>query len=87
MSPRGAPRRRTISIHCRACRTLLYKYAKGGTGSLVKCYVERILEDLTAGDRSCPKCGQVFAREGAIGGKPIHKIIGGKTYTKGMTRK
>ena len=59
MSPRGVPKRRTISIHCRACRTLLYKYAKGGTGSLVKCHVERILED----------------------------FIGGKTYTKGMTRK
>jgi hypothetical protein len=38
----GAPRKklpdRTVQVHCAGCNTLLYKYAKGGKGSLVKCY-------------------------------------------------
>ena len=80
------PRLRTISIHCSRCRTLLYKYRKGGIGGLVKCFVERILEDRTAGDLKCPSCGQEFARERMISGKPAHKIIQGKVFTRGMTR-
>jgi uncharacterized Zn finger protein (UPF0148 family) len=78
---------RTISIHCRRCRTLLYRYFKRGTGGLVKCYVDRIAEDRTAGDLRCPSCGEQFARERMIRGKPAHKIIGGKVFTRGMTRK
>jgi hypothetical protein len=84
---RGAPERRTIAIHCAACRTLLYRYAKGGTGSLVKCFVERIVEDRTVGDLKCPTCGQQFARPFAISGRPAHKIISGKVFTRGMRRK
>ena len=80
-------KRRTISIHCAGCRTRLYKYKKGGTGGLVKCFLERIVEDATDGDGRCPDCGQQFAREGVIGGKPIHKIIQGKVFTRGMRRK
>ena len=79
--------RRTIAIHCSGCRALLYRYAKGGTGGLVKCLVERIVEDRTAGDLRCPDCGQEFARLRTIGGKPAHKIIQGKVYTRGMARK
>ncbi len=79
--------RRTISIHCAKCKTLLYKYHKGGRGGLVKCLVERIVEDNTNGDLKCPQCGQEFARERMIGGRPAHKIIQGKIYTKGMSRK
>jgi len=79
--------RRTISIHCRGCRTLLYRYRKGGTGGLVKCYVERIVEDRTAGDLRCPRCGKDFARAGAIAGKPVHRIIQGRVFTRGMRRK
>ena len=82
-----AKTRRTISIHCQSCRTLLYKYAKGGTGSLVKCFVDRILEDRTNGDLHCPNCGQEFARARELTGKPIHKIVQGKVFTKGMRRK
>jgi hypothetical protein len=78
---------RTIAIHCNRCRTLLYRYAKRGTGGLVKCYVDRIVEDHTDGDLCCPACGEQFARERMIRGKPAHKIIGGKVYTRGMTRK
>ena len=80
-------RRTTISIHCAKCRTLLYKYRKGGRGGLVKCFVERIAEDRTNGDLKCHNCGQEFAREQMMSGKPAHKIIQGKVYTKGMRRK
>ena len=79
--------RRTISIHCAKCRTLLYKYHKGGRGGLVKCIVERIVEDRTRGDLKCHECGQEFAREQMMSGKPAHKIIQGKIYTKGMSRR
>ena len=78
---------RTISIHCAKCRTLLYRYSKGGTGGLVKCFVEHIVEDNTAGDMRCPDCAQEFARFKMIGGKPAHKIIQGKVFTRGMRRK
>ena len=79
--------RRTIDIHCKKCQTLLYRYRKGGTGGLVKCYVERIAEDFTAGDLHCHECGQEFARLRMMRGKPAHKIIQGKVYTRGMRRK
>ena len=79
--------RRTISIHCRSCRTLLYRYRKGGSGALVKCFVERIVEDRTAGDLRCPGCGASFARADAIAGRPVHRIIGGKVFTRGMRRR
>jgi ribosomal protein S27E len=82
-----SPARRTIGIHCLKCRTLLYRYSKGGTGGLVKCFVERIVQDRTGGDMKCPHCGQEFARLQAIGGKPVHKIIQGKVFTRGMRRK
>ena len=79
--------RRTIAIHCAKCRTLLYRYRKGGRGGLVKCFVDRIAEDRTNGDLKCPECGQEFAREQMMSGKPAHKIIQGKVYTRGMPRK
>jgi ribosomal protein S27E len=78
---------RTIAIHCRACGTLLYLYRKAGSGGLVKCLLERIAEDHTAGDLRCPGCGQEFARPRMYGGSPAHKIIQGKVYTRGMRRK
>jgi len=82
-----AVERRTIAIHCMKCRSLLYRYRKGGTGGLVKCLVERIAEDRTNGDLRCHVCGQEFARPQTIAGKPAHKIIQGKVYTRGMRRK
>lgn len=51
---------------------------QGGKGSLVKCFIERIVEDTTAGDLKCPECGTEFARPAMIRGKPANKIIGGK---------
>ncbi len=85
--PRATPERRTIAIHCRGCRCLLYRYRKGGTGALVKCFVERIIEDRTAGDLRCPACGATFARLMRIGGRTAHKIVGGKVFTRGMRRR
>ena len=79
--------RRTISIHCAKCRTLLYRYRKGGRGGLVKCIVDRIADDHTAGNLKCHSCGQQFARPLNLPGQPAHKIIQGKVYTKGMARK
>ena len=79
--------RRTISIYCARCKTLLYKYHKGGRGGLVKCFVEGIVEDRTEGDLKCPGCQQEFARFKMIQGRPAHKIIQGKVYTRGMARK
>ena len=87
MAKKGDPDRRTIGIHCAGCRSLLYKYRKGGTGGLVKCFVERIVEDHTEGDLRCPQCGQEFARERMFNGKPAHKIIQGKVFVRGMRRK
>ena len=71
-----------IKIYCSKCRTLLYKYEKVKPGHLVKCYKDRIIKDYTNGDLKCPKCGQPFAREAIIHGKPAHKIIQGKIYTR-----
>lgn len=86
--PRSNPSSfRTIDIHCMKCRTLLYRYRKGGTGGLVKCYEDRIAEDLTNGDLACPQCGQEFARRRMIRGKPAHKIIQGKVFTRHMRRR
>jgi hypothetical protein len=78
---------RTIAIFCAKCRTLLYRYRKGGSGGLVKVRPGRIAEDHTDGKLTCPGCGQQFARGATIGGGPAYKIIGGKVFTKGMRRK
>jgi hypothetical protein len=78
---------RTISICCSRCGELLYKYHKGGTGGLVKCFLELIVQDRTAGDMKCQACGQEFARFRMIRNKPAHKIIQGKVHVKGMRRK
>jgi hypothetical protein len=78
---------RSIDILCSACLCKLYKYRKGGRGSLVKCIPDRILADYTNGDLCCPKCGQEFARKVGLGGRTVYKIIGGKVNVKGMRRK
>eukprot|EP00753_Platysulcus_tardus_P006432 PLAT14210.4.p2 GENE.PLAT14210.4~~PLAT14210.4.p2 ORF type:complete len:104 (+),score=33.15 PLAT14210.4:3-314(+) len=72
----------TVRISCSGCRTFLYKYRKRGNGALVKCFVDRILKDGTAGDCRCPNCGAAFAREARIAGKAAHKIIGGKVTVR-----
>ncbi|MDP2562015.1 hypothetical protein [Psychrobium sp. 1_MG-2023] len=73
---------KAVKIFCFNCRALLYKYRKGGKGSLVKCFKERITEDYTSVSGMCPECEQQFARETMIRGAPAFKIIGGKVFVK-----
>ena len=62
--------------------TYVFGVIQGGKGSLVKCFVERIVEDATDGDLKCPECGSEFARPAMIRGKPANKIIGGKVIMR-----
>lgn len=77
----------TIDIHCSKCNTLLYKYHKYGPGSLVKCYISRIVKDYAKGKLACPKCQTLFARFAIIHNKPANKLIRGKFYIKGHIKK
>ncbi len=72
----------SVKIYCSACKAQLFKYKKGGKGSLVKCFKERITEDYTTTPCTCPQCEAVFAREMLIRGTPAYKIIGGKAFMK-----
>jgi hypothetical protein len=62
------------------CNTRIFKYKKGGNGSLVKCYVERIVEDfrspedIETGELKCPACGSEFARHALVHGRPAYKV-------------
>jgi len=73
---------KTVTISCSKCRTKLYKYKKGGTGSLIKCFKERITKDYTEQNGICPQCQTTFARDTLIRGVPAFKIIGGKVQVK-----
>ena len=92
---------RTISVNCSKCGQRLFRYKKknGTKSNLVKCYVERIVEDSAgvldgqkysdqAREESsaweCPSCNNEFARSAQIHGRPALKIIGGKIR---MTKK
>lgn len=72
----------TIKIYCVKCKTFLYKYQKEGAGLLVKCYKDGIIEDHINGDLKCPNCGEQFAREAMMHGRPVNKIIQGKVYVR-----
>ena len=72
----------TVEVSCKKCKTLLFKYRKGGKGSLVKCFKERIVTDYCETPCTCPKCGQVFARDTLIRGTPAYKMVGGKVTMK-----
>lgn len=80
--PRKKLPERSVDVCCMKCKFKLYKYKKGGKGSLVKCYKERIVEDFTDGSLECPGCGQEFARSGMVHGRPAFKMIGGKFFQK-----
>jgi len=73
---------KTVTISCSKCRTKLYKYKKGGNGSLIKCFKERITKDYTEQSGICPQCQTTFARDTLIRGVPAFKIIGGKVQVK-----
>ncbi|WP_077339857.1 hypothetical protein [Pseudocolwellia agarivorans] len=73
---------KTVNVYCAKCRSQLYKYRKGGTGTLLKCFKERITQDFTNESCICPSCNSTFARETLIRGVPAFKIIGGKVSVK-----
>ncbi|MDD9157819.1 hypothetical protein PVK64_16760 [Aliivibrio sp. S4TY2] len=73
---------KTVQIYCDKCRTILFKYRKGGKGALIKCFIERIVENYTNETCICPNCKGVFARETLIKGTPAYKMIGGKIMVK-----
>ena len=73
---------KTVNIYCAKCKAQLFKYRKGGKGSLVKCFKERIVDDYTNESCKCPQCDVEFARETLIRGTPAYKIIGGKVTMK-----
>jgi hypothetical protein len=75
---------RIIGVYCANCSTKLYRYKKGGKGSLVKCFLHKIEEDYTDVRATCPnpRCGTVFARPTFIKNKAANKIIGGKVFTR-----
>ena len=81
MSSRRAAR--TVKVYCAQCGVLLYKYRKGGYGRLVKCFVDKIVQDHTQGDLHCPNCRHAFARETMVYGRPANRIIQGKVVVKG----
>ena len=73
---------KTVQIFCAKCKCKLFKYRKGGKGALVKCFIERLVEDYTVQEGVCPSCQSYFARPAIIRGVPALKIIGGKvTFT------
>ncbi|TAP37137.1 hypothetical protein EYR97_06505 [Alteromonas sp. KUL42] len=73
---------KTVQIFCAKCRCKLFKYRKGGKGALVKCFIERLVEDYTTQEGVCPSCQSQFARSAIIRGVPALKIIGGKVTFK-----
>ncbi|WP_172563030.1 hypothetical protein [Vibrio furnissii] len=80
--PRKKLPEKTVDIFCAKCRTVLFKYHKGGKGALIKCFKARIAQDATQGDGRCPNCESEFAREAMIRGAPAWKISGGKVVVK-----
>ncbi len=73
---------KTVDVFCKACNAQLFKYRKGGKGALVKCFKERISQNFTQVDCTCPKCGKIFARDTLVKGTPAFKMIGGKVWFK-----
>ncbi len=73
---------KTIDIYCQNCQAQLFKYRKGGKGTLVKCFKERIVEDFTNTPCHCPQCNKEFARDTLVRGTPAYKFIGGKVWFK-----
>ena len=74
----------SIKVFCSGCKTHLYTYRKKGGGSLVKCFLHKILWDGTQERCVCPntQCGSAFCRPAVIKNRAANKIIGGKVFYK-----
>ena len=79
-NPKGPTK--TFDIYCTQCRTLLLKYRKGGKGALVKCFIERIVNNHCNEMGVCPNCERQFGRQCLVRGVPAIKIISGKVRMK-----
>ncbi|CAI2386578.1 unnamed protein product [Moneuplotes crassus] len=74
---------KTLRVYCGSCRFMLYKYKKGGTGSLIKVHPDRVLHDFTTGmDVTCPECGNEFARKKLYRGKMVNYLLSGRTFNR-----
>ncbi|GAA0300089.1 hypothetical protein GCM10009128_18850 [Psychrosphaera haliotis] len=73
---------KSVTIYCKKCQQILFKYKKGGKGALIKCFKERITKDYTTENCTCPQCNSVFARDTLVRGTPAFKFIGGKVWFK-----
>ncbi|TRX55702.1 hypothetical protein [Thalassomonas sp. M1454] len=73
---------KSVDILCRQCKSVLFKYKKGGKGALLKCFKERITQDFTKQSCQCPNCDSIFARDVLVNGTPAFKIIGNKAFAK-----
>jgi hypothetical protein len=80
--PRAKAPTKSVIVYCHKCRQKLLQYKKGGTGTLVKCFIERISKNYTEQLGVCPNCESPFGRETMIRGVPAIKIIGGKVLVK-----
>lgn len=85
----------TVSVSCAKCNARIFGYKKknGLKSALVKCYVERVVDDFhgmlartnveeewpLGKEWECPDCGSTFARCALIHGRPALKLVGGKT--------
>ena len=88
-APRKKLPERSVDVMCK-CKTRLFKYKKGGNGSLVKCYVERIVQDFRSEEDKqndvlkCPACATEFARHALVHGRPAYKMIGGEAKRRAL---
>jgi len=71
---------RVIKVECR-CGQLLFQYFKAGRGRLIKCFIERIIQDNvgvfempTGSQPVCPICGKDIGMLKMIRGRPAVKI-------------
>jgi hypothetical protein len=86
----------TVNVYCNTCALHIFRYKKknGTKSGLVKCYIERVIEDSafllrdqydpTSRDElreqtfSCPQCCTTIARYAMVRGLPALKWVGGK---------
>lgn len=74
------PKGRLIKVDCR-CGQLLFRYFKGGSGRLIKCYLDQIQDDgvelvnAQLGTRPvCPACGKEIGTVRMVRGRPALKL-------------
>lgn len=52
-----------LDLFCTNCNSWLFLYRKDGPGSLIRCYLDRIINSDAGDNRNalkCPKCGQLI---------------------------